>query len=86
MEKVLYGWANSDAYLEHSETSKMELFMRIINDWKQLTISLKPFHHAVITYIQSEPFYLSIFWSSNSYYHEELHGRLSKVPKVYLFH
>ena len=32
LEKVLYGWANSEPYLEPSETSKMELFMKIVND------------------------------------------------------
>ena len=31
MEKVLYGWANSEAYLEPSGISKMEFFMKIIN-------------------------------------------------------
>ena len=41
-------------YLEPSETSKMEFFKKIINDWKRLTISAKPFHHVVITYIPSE--------------------------------
>ena len=31
MEKVLYGWGNSEVYLEPSGISKMELFMKIIN-------------------------------------------------------
>ena len=33
LEKLLHGWANSEAYLEpSSETSRMELFMKIINN------------------------------------------------------
>ena len=31
MEKVLYGWANSEACFEPSEISKMELIMKITN-------------------------------------------------------
>ena len=31
MEKVLYGWSNSEAYLEPSGISKGELFMKIVN-------------------------------------------------------
>ena len=58
LEKVLYGWANSEAYLEPSGTSKVEFFMKII---KPLIISANTFHHIVITYIPSERFYLSIF-------------------------
>ena len=56
LEKVFYGWANSKVYLKPSETSKMELFMKIINGLKPLTISAKTFHHVVITYILNECF------------------------------
>ena len=31
MEKDLYGWKKSEAYLEPSRISKMELFMKIKN-------------------------------------------------------
>ena len=31
MEKVLYGLANSEVYLEPNGISKIELFMKIIN-------------------------------------------------------
>ena len=61
MEKVLYLWANSEAYLEPSRTSKMEFFMKIINGKKPLTFSAKTFRQVVITYMPSERFYLSIF-------------------------
>ena len=30
MEKVLYGWANSEAYLKPSGISKMEIFMKLL--------------------------------------------------------
>ena len=32
MEKVLYGWTNSEAYLQLSGISMIELFMKIINN------------------------------------------------------
>ena len=31
-KKVLFEWANSETYFELSEVSKMELFMKIINN------------------------------------------------------
>ena len=52
MENVLYGWANSEAYLEPSGISKMEHF-----------ISAKASHHVVITYMLGERFSLGIFSS-----------------------
>ena len=61
MEKVLYRWANSEAYLEPSRISKMEFFMKIINGKKPLTFSAKTFRQVVITYMPSQRFYLSIF-------------------------
>ena len=59
--KILYGWANSEAYLEPGEISEMELFMKITNGYKSLNISVEMFHHVVITYITGERFYLNIF-------------------------
>ena len=61
MEKDLYGWKKSEAYLEPSRISKMELFMKIMNGSKVLTISAKTLLFVMITYIPGQRFYLSIF-------------------------
>ena len=62
--KILYGWANSEVYLEPGEISEMELFMKITNGYKSLIISIETFHHVVITYITGERFYLNIFFGT----------------------
>ena len=39
----LFGWMKKDAYSEPCQTSKMELFAKIVNGWKPLTVFTKRF-------------------------------------------
>ena len=40
-QSVYFCWQNAKAFSEHCQTSKMDLFVKIVNGWKQLAIFAK---------------------------------------------
>ena len=61
MEKVLYGWTNSEVYLQPSGISMIELFMKLLTTKIRYLFPQKMFHHVVVAYTPGERFYFQLF-------------------------